>query len=437
MRKSTSLTTTPFALVLLLLGLMLASCGTQTSEPVAITMVAGAVGKEFEVLEDQVAQFEAQHPDIQVQLIDLPESANDRHAAYIHHLEQHDPTIDIYMIDVTWTPEFGASGWTIPLDDYIASHDIDLDDFLNGSVQSNIWDGQMVSMPWFTDAGLLYYRQDLLDKYGFQPPQTWADLKEIAETIVAGEQTSTPEMAGFVFQGREYEGLVTNYLEYLWSHGAAVLAENGNQVILNSPQAVEALETFVNMNEIAPPGITSFQEADALNYFQSGHAVFMRNWPFAWAVLNDNHCVVKDKIALAPLPQAKPGYGSFSTLGGWQLGISAYSQHPDEAFELIAFLTSLEQQNYKAIHAGQAPTRRAAYQDPQVLAANPHFISLFNVLVSAKPRPIHPRYPEISEIIQQEVHRALTGQQDAATATETMAEAIQAVISPPPQETVP
>ncbi len=424
-------------LALVMLPGGLAACGVQTPEPITITMVAGAVGKEFEVLQQQVMEFETQHPHIQVQLLDLPESTSDRHTAYVDRLNRQDPTIDVYMIDIIWTPEFGAAGWTIPLNDYIAASNINMADFLPGPVQSNTWAGQYVSLPWFTDAGLLYYRADLLAKYGFKAPQTWAELAEIAKTIVEGERETSPEMVGFVFQGLQYEGLVTNYLEYIWSNGADVLNETGDQVVLDSPQAVKALEILVDMQALAPPGITSFQEADALNYFQSGNAVFMRNWPYAWTMLNDERSSLKGKVGLAPLPYGPDGSSSASTLGGWQLGISAYSQHPDEAFQLIAFLTGPEQQNYKTIQAGQLPTRRASYQDPDVLAANPHLAKLFDILVTARPRPIHPRYPEISEIMGQEVHRTLTGQQDAAVATEAMATAIQAIISNPIQEITP
>ena len=411
-----------------LLGSGLIGCAPQTSEPITITMVTGTVGKEFEVLQAQVSQFEAQHPGIRVELLDLPESTNDRREAYIRRLEQRDPTIDIYTIDIIWTPEFGARGWTIPLDEFVTDNGINIADFLPGIVQGNTWNGRLVSMPWFTDAGVLYYRQDLLDKYQVDVPRTWAELIEISKNILEGEKETSPNMVGFVFQGRQYEGLVTNYLEYVWSNGADALNETGDQVILNSPETVEALEIFSSMVEIAPVGVTSFQEADALNYFQSGNAIFMRNWPFAWAVLNDDDSPVKGQVGLAPLPHAPHG-NSASTLGGWQLGISAYSQHPVEAFQLIAFLTSFEQQNYKAIHAAHNPTRWASYQDQAVLTANPHMDKLFEVFIKAKPRPVHPRYPEISEIIQREVHSVLTNQQDAATATKIMAADIQAIIS--------
>ena len=422
----------------LLLTLILIGCGSQPPKPITITMSTGTVGNEFEVLKKQVSQFEAEHPYIQVQLFDPPESTNDRYTAYTDGFKRQDSTIDIYMIDIIWQPEFGAAGWTLPLNDYVSKNKINMTDLLPGPVQGNTWNGRLVSMPWFTDAGLLFYRKDLLIKYRFDVPQTWADLREIAETIVTAEKERSPHMVGFVFQGRAYEGLVTNYLEFVWANGADVLNPTGDQVVLDSPEAIEALETFIELRHHASPGVTSFQEADALNYFQSGNAVFMRNWPFAWAVLNDHDPAATAKVGIAPLPHGPQGTtGAPSALGGWQLAINAHSQHPDEAFEVIAFLTSTEQQNYKAIHAGQAPTRLASYQDPDVLAANPHFAELFEVLVKAKPRPLHPRYQDISAIIQREVHLALMGQQDARTATAAMATAIQRILDSSPEEASP
>jgi multiple sugar transport system substrate-binding protein len=419
-------------LILSLLGVGLVSCKanpTCETDPVTITMAAGSVGKEFEVLKEQVAIFQARHPHIQVELIEMPESTTERHTAYVARLTRADPSIDIYMIDVISAPEFGAKGWTIPLDGYVAASGINMDDFIPGSVQANVWSDQLVAMPWFTDAGLLYYRQDLLEKYGLNVPQTWVELVTVAETIVAGEKATRPDMVGFVFQGRQYEGLVCNYLEYVWGNGADVLSESGERVVLDSPQAVEALETFAAMQKIAPVGSTVFQEEDALNYFRSGNAVFMRNWPYAWALLKDD-LWLKGKVgSIAPLPRGPSGTQGASTLGGWQLGISAYSQHPDQAFEFIAFLTSLEQQIYKAVHAGHNPTRKAAYQDAQVLEANPHLPSLYDIFVNARPRPIHPRYPEISDSIQRHVHSVLRGEQDAASATTAIAVEIQRIIS--------
>lgn len=408
---------------------VLCGCQPVSVDPVTITMASG-VGREYEILLQQVAQFEAAHPQINVEVLELFEDTAMRYEFFVQNLEDQNSTIDIFMMDIIWPPEFGSHGWTVPLDDYVAEQGIVMQDFLPGSVAANSWEGKLVSMPWFTDAGLLYYRKDLLQAYGAAVPETWAELLETGRMIMDAEREHTPEMVGFVYQAAAYEGLVCNYLEYVRGNGAQVLDESGTQVLLDTPEAVEALEIFASMGQIAPLGINNFIENDALNYFLSGNAVFMRNWPYAWSLLNAEDSVVRGKVGVVALPHGPQGRVGVSTIGGWQLGVSAYSQHPQEAFEFVAFLTSLEQQKYKAIHAAQNPTRRAAYQDAEILAANPFMGELFDVFANAKPRPVHPQYTgDISPIIQTEVHSVLRGEKDAQTATRDMAHQIQVVIA--------
>ena len=418
------------AMVVLSLVLLM-GCKAPPPESVTITISAGSTGEAGnDALLEQTKQFMEAHPNIDVQLILQHESTDAQHDFYLREFTAGSPAIDIPSIDIIWPPEFGEKGLTLPLDNYVAEYDIDMTAFLPGTVQGNTWDGQLVAMPHFTAAGMLYYRQDLLDKYGFAPPETWAELVDIAQVIVAGERETTPSLVGFVYQADRYEGLVCNYLEYVWGNGGDVLNAGGDQVVLNTPQAVEGLETFAAMQAIAPPGILTFKEEDSLNYFQEGNAVFMRNWPYAWFILNQDDSPVKGQVQVTAVPHGPRGTVGVSTLGGWQLGINAYSQHPDEAFALIAFLTSLEQQNYAAIHAAHLPTRQQSYQDPDVLAANPFMQELANVLLNAKPRPVHPLYAEqISPIIQEEVHRVLRGEREAAAATEVMATRIQVIIA--------
>ncbi len=411
--------------------MILTGCKAPPQAPVTITISAGSTGEAGnEVLLEQAAQFMETHPHIEVEVILQHESTDAQHDFYIQEFQAGSSGIDIPSIDIIWPPEFGEKGLTLPLNDYVAEYDMDMTAFLPGTVQGNTWDGQLVAIPHFTAAGMLYYRQDLLDKYGFAPPETWAELVNIAQTIVAGEQAISPALVGFVYQADQYEGLVCNYLDYVWGNGADVLNAAGDQVVMNTPQAVEGLEIFAAMQTIAPAGILTFKEEDALNYFQEGNAVFMRNWPYAWFILNQDDSPVKGQVQVTNVPRGPRGAVGASTLGGWQLGINAHSQHPDEAFEFIAFLTSLEQQNYAAIQAAHLPTRKRSYQDPDVLAANPFMQELAEVLLNAKPRPVHPLYAEeISPVIQEEVHLVLSGEKEAASATEAMATRIQEIIT--------
>ncbi len=396
-------------------------------QPVTVVMAAGAVGREMDVLKEQVAMFEEANPDIKVALRALPESSTDRHDLYVTWFAGQDSSVDIYMVDIIWPPEFGAAGWLLPLDDYVAEYAIDMDDFFPGVVRGNTWEGKLVSMPWFTDAGLLYYRQDLLDKYGFEPPQTFADLKEQALAIMEGEGADMPN--GFVWQGNQYEGLVCNYLEYVWGNGGAVLDEKG-KVVLDSPQAVEALEVMIDYiySGVSPEGVTTYMEEDARNIFQQGKAVFMRNWPYAWSLTNADDSPLKGKVGAKPMVHGE-GKASSACLGGWSLGVSIYSQHPDEAFKFIAFLTSAEQQAYKAIGSGQNPTRASVYGVAEVIEANPFWADFLPVLLGANLRPRHPAYLEISDAIQREVHAALVDEQDAAPAVKNMTRQIEDILA--------
>lgn len=395
-------------------------------EPVTIVMAAGAVGKEMEVLEEQVAMFEKDNPDVKVELRELPGSATDRHALYVAWLTGGDSSVDIYMVDIIWPPEFGAAGWFMPLDDYVKEYGIDMGDFFPGVVRGNTWEGKLVSMPWFTDAGLLYYRKDLLEEYGFEPPETFADLKEQALTIMEGEGADMPN--GFVWQGKQYEGLTCNYLEYVWGNGGAVLDDEGN-VVLDSPEAVEALEVMNDYiySGVSPEGVTTYEGEDARNIFQQGKAVFMRNRLYAWSLLNAGDSPVKGRVGAKPMVHGE-GKKSSACLEGWNLGISIYSKHPDEAFKFIAFLTGADQQAYKAISSGQNPTRTSVYKVEEVIEANPLWRAFPLVLLGADPRPVNPSYPEISDVIQKEVHAALVGEQDAATATANMATQIEEIL---------
>ena len=413
--------------VILILFFLFTGCQREKNQNVTITMVSGSVGKELEVLEDQISIFQKDNPHIQVILVESPESQNRKYDQYLYWLKNKNSGVDVYILDIVWISEFGEAGWLLPLNSYIKKENIDMEDFLESTVKASIWEDKILSLPWFTDAGVLYYRQDLLEKYNFNVPRTWTDLKKTAQEIVEKEKVHKPNMVGFVFQADRYEGLVTNYLEYIRGNGTDIL-DNSGEVIIDREKAVEALKTFVEMLEISSPGAIAFQEEDARNYFQSGNSVFMRNWPYAWTLLNGENSEVRNKFSIAPLPVGEYGETGAATLGGWQLAISAHTEHPEEAFRLISFLTSTEQQTYKAIKAGQNPTRKSCYNDENVIKINPAMKSLFDIVLEASARPIHPRYSEISKIIQEEIHSTLKGEQSPEIATNKIIDKIKKTV---------
>ncbi len=396
-----------------------------SAEKITLIVASGSkTSPSYAVLAKQAERYMQMHPNIEIKIQEMPWSSTLQHDMYATWLSGQLPYPDILRLDIIWPPEFASAGWVIPLDEYIEAAGIDLSDFLPGPINGVTWQGKIYAIPYFTDAGLLYYRKDLLEKYGFEPPETFQDLKEQALYIM--EKEGIPN--GFVWQGDAYEGLTCDFLEFLWGNGGDVLDAQGN-VVIDSPEAVEALEIMVDYikSGVSPEGVTTYKEEDARNVFQRGDAIFMRNWPYAWKKLNAPDSPVAGKVGVKPMVHG-PGKKSAATLGGWNLAINAYSRHPKEAFDFIMYLTSPENMKELAIEAGLSPTRASLYKNPQVLAANPFWKYFYDVLLGARPRPVHPRYPEISNVIFTEVHRALTGEITPAQAIKNMADRIRQIV---------
>uniref|UniRef100_A0A7C5U424 ABC transporter substrate-binding protein n=1 Tax=Fervidobacterium nodosum TaxID=2424 RepID=A0A7C5U424_9BACT len=392
---------------------------------VTITMTAGAVGKELEVLYAQLDRFMKANPDIKVSVMPMPNSSTERHDLYVTYLASGEKEPTVLMLDVIWPAEFAPY-----LEDLTADKAyFELDKFLPGTVKAATVGGKIVAVPWFTDAGLLYYRKDLLEKYGFKnPPKTWDELVTIAKTITAKEKN----VVGFVWQGARYEGLVCDFMEYLISFGGDVLDDAGN-VIVNSPASVKALQFMVDLiykEKVSPQAVTTYMEEEARRKFQNGEAVFMRNWPYAWSLLNDpKDSKVAGKVGVAPLP-AGPSGKSAATLGGWMLGINknATPEEKAAAKKLVKFLTSYDEQLYKAINAGQNPTMMDVYKNAELKKAAPFMVELYGMFINAAPRPRTAKYSEISDVIQKYAHAALTQQMTAQKAIEEMAKELNKVL---------
>jgi multiple sugar transport system substrate-binding protein len=315
-------------------------------------------------------------------------------------------------MDVAWVPMFAARGWLRPLDDLFAP--AEREKFLPGDIAGGTYEGRIYRVPLRSDAGLLYYRTDLVSK----PPETFDELVELAK-----KHQRPPELWGIVFQGMQYEGLVCDFLEILWGHGGDVDA-------LDSEAAVQALTWMAGLvKSVAPEAVTTYQEEETRRDFQEGRAVFMRNWPYCWKLLHDEKSPVRGKVGVAPIPHA-PGQKSAATLGGWGFGIAKGAKNPEAAWKFIAFATAEEQQKRFHFANGDIPSRRALYSDPEMLKANPHFPDLLKALLAARPRPMHPKYAQMSAAIQSAVSRALTGQQAPADALRDAAARLRQVAGP-------
>lgn len=389
---------------------------------VTLTLAAGAVGKELEITRAQAERFMERYPNIEVLVLDTPDLAQDRLGVYLQFLNAQSPGVDVYEIDVIWTGD-------------LAEHFVDLYEYgaadiaplhFPASIENNTVDGRLVAVPWFLDAGLLYYRTDLLQKYGFTtPPKTWDELTNMAQTIQDGERASgNTALWGFVWQGDAYEGLTCDALEWIYSNGGGTIIDRDKNVTINNANAIAAIERAASwVGSISPPGVTAFYEEDARAAFGSGNAVFMRNWPYAYPIYKaDDASPVQNNFDVAPLPAGDSGKGA-ATLGGWQVAVSKYSRHPQEAALLALFLASPEEQKFRAIEGAYNPTVMSLYEDAEVLAANPFFGSLYDVFINTVARPSTasaPRYNDVSTLFFESVHSVLTGEQQAAPAMQKL-----------------
>jgi len=395
------------AAVVLALSLTVSGCAKEKGSQQALRFVTWKPNQP-EVWEEIYRIFEQEHPDIRIEREIGPHSSTAFHDLLTQKLKNRSTDVDVFFMDVIWPPEFAAAGWALPLDELFSQDE--RVQFLEGTILANTYQGHIYGVPLFIDSGVLYYRKDLLQQYGFKVPVTWEELVTQAETIVAEEKKKGNEMYGFSGQFKQYEGLVCDMMEYIMSNGGALVDLSTGKSVITGEKAIEAVR-FVRdriIGNIAPRGVLTYQEPESLDLFIQGKAVFHRNWPYAWEVSNNpSKSRVSGKVGIARLPHFN-GNRSYSTLGGWQLGISNYSKKKDAAWTFVKFLTSERAQQLFAIKSGKAPTRTALYDDKEVLNANPHFESMKDVFLTAYPRPVTPLYPSVSNILQRYFSKAIS-----------------------------
>ena len=389
-----------------------------SSSTTSLTFSGSALGPEAEVVKRQLARFAEQHPGIDVSLRITPDAADQRHQLYVQWLNAHAAEPDLLQLDVIWTAEFAGAGWIRPLQP--AAGD---DDFVAAAWRAAHWRSTLFALPWFVDVGLLYWRTDLVES----APDSIARLRDQAVRLARG-----PTRFGLVWQGARYEGLVTVFLEHLTAFGGRIADEDG-RIVVDSPAAVRAL-TFMR-DAVAPGGFVpasalTWQEEQTRFAFQNGEAAFMRNWPYAWALLQDRaQSRVTGRFAVAPFPPGENGRPA-AALGGAELAVNRWSRHPDLAEALARFLTAPEQMLERARLASQLPARRSVYDDPALADALPIPVDQIRaVLDAAVSRPVTPVYTELSEILQVEVHRTLTGQATPEAALHRAASDMRALLA--------
>ena len=406
------------AAIVLLVAALSANCGAG-QDPHVLTFAGSAVGAEADAIRRQLDRFHAMHPSIRVDLRATPDAADQRHQLYVQWLNAHAADPDVLQLDVVWTPEFAAAGWILDLDRFHPS----TSDFFPVAVAANRWKGVVYALPWFVDVGMLYWRTDLI-------PHVPADIDDLHRLAGRSKQEHGIPF-GLVWQGARYEGLVTVFVEYLGASGGRILDDEG-RVVLDSDAALTALTTMydeLHVDGIVPQAVLTWQEEQVRFAFQNGQAAFMRNWPYAYALLQDaSQSRVAGRFGVASMP-AGSGGAPTSALGGSALAINAYTGDRDAAYLLIDYLLQPEQLLERARVVGQYPPRPTLYDTAALATAlriAPH--EAREIIERAVARPVTPVYSELSEILQIALHRALTDQQAPRSALADAATSMQALL---------
>jgi len=345
----------------------------------------------------------AEYPNIEIQLNLMPDSVNQMHDALAVWMTAQDPTVDLYGMDTPWVLEFGQAGWAVPLNDQLPGLE---ENFVTSGLDIFSYEGQRLGVPFWGSSSGLFYRTDLLEEYGFEPPQTYDDMAEIIDTITADR----PELTGLAWPGAREESLVMVWADFLYGFGGQYFDESGT-CAFNSPEGVAAVEYMTGLIEsgASPPETTAWKAQEAQTRFVEGNSIFLwHNHDIVTWLDDPERSAVAGKWGFMPSP-AQPEGRSVSLTGGFAFAVNPYTDNMEEALQVLELISGQEVQKGFAIAWGPVQYYRGLYDDPEVLAANQNADRISVVLDSALNRPPSPNYAELSSIVQEEVHAALTG----------------------------
>lgn len=389
-------------------------------EPEGLKVACGSVGIELKLCQEGVKRW-SEKTGYPASIVSMPANAAERLALYQQFLSAKQASIDVFQVDVVWPGVL--QDHLLDLTPFVPQEEIDR--HFSSVIANNTVNGRLVAMPLYTDVGILYYRKDLLAKYNRPVPQTWDELTETAKIIQAGERAEgMRDMWGYVWQGRASEALTCNALEWINSSGGGSIVGDDGQVTIVNPEAIAAIDRAANwIGTITPKGALNYTEEETRGVFQSGKSVFMRNWPYAWSLVQGDASPVKDKVGVALLPNGGEGFPRSGTLGGWQMGVSKYSTQQEKAVELVRYLTGPEIQRDYALRATYNPTIKSLYKDQVVLDTLPASSIIYDALSDAVPRPSKVtgrRYNQVSNSFWNAVYAVLSGEMDAKESFENL-----------------
>jgi multiple sugar transport system substrate-binding protein len=354
-----------------------------------------------------IREFEAQNPSVQINYVEGPSETNAREDLYVTSLLGGQAVYDLIYADVVWVPKFAAAGWLEDLTDRWPAER--WNEFIPGALEGGKYKGRIYRVPQHIDVGMFFYRRDLLEAAHEQPPDTFDDLLRLARKLQQPEQ-----LWGYVWQGKQYEGLICDFMEVLTGFGGFWINSETNEVGLDRPEAIRALEWMrdaIHRVGISPPGTTAYTEEESRLIFQGGRAIFLRNWPFVWITSQQTGSSVIGKVGIKSMPATANGHPA-ATLGGWGMCIAKNSRHKDEAWEFCKYVSALPQVLRVQSSRGSPPALKAFYENSD----DPAWRDIYRVMETAVVRPRIPQYAQASDILQRYVSAALTERMTPADA---------------------
>ena len=351
------------------------------------------------VIRPIIEKWNKAHPDEKVTFKEQTDEADQQHDDLREHFLAEDAGYDVVSVDVVWTAEFAAQGWLQPLEGDFA---VDTSGMLQPTVDSGTYNNTLYTAPLHSDGGLLYYRSDLIKN----PPKTWEEMMGMCDIA---EQNN---MACYAGQFAQYEGLTVNAAEAINTAGGDIVEDDGITPAVDSQAAREGLQNLVDGFESGniPAKAITFTEEEGRQMFQEGKLLFLRNWPYVYALAQtEGSSKVKGKFDVAPLPGVGSTVPGVSSLGGHNLGISVYSDNKATARDFLQFMISEQSQKFFITNASLAPTLQTLYDDPALVKKYPYLPTLETSIQNAEPRPVTPFYPAVTEAVQANAYAALKG----------------------------
>lgn len=355
-------------------------------------------------LQKQVDGWNADHPEEQVRVVELPDEPNDQRQQMIQNATTKSDAYSVLNLDVVWTAEFAANRWLAEL----PKDKIDLSEMLPATIKTGQYRGRLYAVPSTSDAGMLYYRKDLLDKAGIAaPPKTYDEMWDACDKV--RELPEGDDVDCYFTEVNKTESLTISTVEAIAAAGGSIIGEDGKPA-LTAPEAEQGVEFLVNAKKTRmPEEAVTLDTEGGRRYFQSGKLLFQRQWPYQYALANsdDGSSEVAGKFAVAPLPG--PDGPGVANLGGHNLAISAFADNKATSLDFIRYLTGEAAQRANLLATSQAPTIAALYDDPEMVKKFPYLPVLKQAITTARPRPVAVKYGDVTAAIQGEMYDAVTG----------------------------